>query len=93
MYLQAIKAAARISHGKLDGELERLEKYACAELIRAGVPKEETEKEQPLIENAVVAYALSEISEEKTALRAAESWEYQKDALRKHGWNGGEANV
>lgn len=93
MYLESIKMTARISHNQLDTELERLEKYACAELIRAGVPREAVTRENELIKHAVVSRVLVEIGNEKISQKASESWEYQLDVLRKHDWNGGDGDV
>lgn len=86
MYLKQIKRAARISHDMLDDELERLEEYACAELIRAGVPKTAVQSHHTLIVNAVITRVLMEIGPERTYETAKESWEYQLDNLRKHDW-------
>lgn len=86
MFENAIKKAARISHNLLDDELMRLEEYACAELIRAGVPDSAVKKGGRLIENAVVTRVLMEIGPEKSFDRAKQSWEYQLDSLRKHDW-------
>lgn len=93
MYLESIKMAARISHNQLDTELERLEKYACAELIRAGVPMGAVNAENELIKQAVVSRVLVEIGNEKISQKASESWEYQLDVLRKHDWNGGDGDI
>lgn len=86
MYLRQIKQAARISHDMLDSELERLEEYARAELIRAGVPESAIQSHNTLIVNAVVTRVLMEIGPERTYEKSKESWEYQVDNLRKHDW-------
>lgn len=85
-YLTAIKKAARISHSKLDDEISRLDDYACSELIRAGIPKEQITSDNKLIENAVITRAMMEIGSEKKYQVTRESWEYQLDCLRKHNW-------
>lgn len=87
MITSAIKKAARISHSALDDELIRLEEYARAEIERSGVPYEKASSDaEPLVNSAVIAYVLSQISDEKNAARFAESYELQQDQLRKHNW-------
>lgn len=87
MITDAIKKAARISHSALDDELIRLEEFARAELERSGVPYDKASSDaEPLVNSAVIAYVLSQISDEKNAVRFAESFEYQQDVLRKHQW-------
>lgn len=86
MYIEDMKKAARISHNLLDDDLMRIEKYACAELIRIGVPAVVIESENDLIRNAVITKALAEIGPTETKAYAMESWEYQIDNLRKHNW-------
>ena len=54
MFLDDVKLALRISHYKIDSELNRLEDYACAELIRAGVPSAQIVASNKLIKNAVI---------------------------------------
>ena len=88
MFVEVIKKAARISHNQLDNELQRLEDYACAELVRAGVPSSSIVETDDLIQNAVVTRVLMEITTDKAYDRAKESWEYQLDNLRKHDWAG-----
>lgn len=91
MFVDEIKAAKRISHNKLDTELQRIEDYACAELIRAGVPSNVITQGDKLIKNAVVTFALKELSDDKNFERYKVSWEYQLDCLRKKKW--GTSNV
>ncbi len=91
MFVDEIKAAKRISHNKLDAELQRIEDYACAELIRAGVPSNVITQGDKLIKNAVVTFALKELSDDKNFERYKVSWEYQLDCLRKKKW--GTSNV
>ena len=87
MFVDAIKKAVRISHNSLDDEILRIEKYACAELVRAGVPQEIVEDDtNDLIKNAVITRALMELGAEKTYNNAKLSWEYQLDNLRRHDW-------
>lgn len=87
MYLNAIKKAARISHNSLDDEITRIEEYACAELIRAGVPDSVITEDNKLIENAVITRALMDLGvSTKTYDNAKASWEYQVDCLRKRDW-------
>lgn len=86
MITSQIKTAARISHNALDTEIVALENYARAELIRLGVPEFiANADDEPLITEAVKAYALSQILDEHTE-RYTESWIYQCDNLRNHSW-------
>lgn len=85
MYIEDIKRAARISHTASDDDLTRMEEYAIAEMKRLGIPSEVITINNALIRNAVVAYAMSEISPTK-AEKYEEAWLYQLDCLRKHDW-------
>lgn len=87
MYIDAIKKAVRISHDKLDDDLLRIEEFACAELIRVGVPESIIlGGTNSLIQNAIITRVLMEYGPEKSYDNAKESWEYQLDNLRKHDW-------
>ena len=86
MYIRAIKAAARITHNAADDDLYRLQEYAIAELKRMGVPETVITAGNTLVKNAVVMYAMSEMSPTK-AEQYAEAWVYQADCLRKHKWS------
>lgn len=83
-----IKKAARIGHSQLDAEIARLESTARAELIRLGVPSSVAESTtEPLIDNAIITMACMELARgDKSYDSWKESWDYQKDCLRKHKW-------
>lgn len=83
-----IKKAARISHDALDDEIERLEAWAQAELIRVGVPAALVEVEEDvLVRQAIITGVLTQLySEQERRDEAKESFTYQLDCLRKHSW-------
>lgn len=83
----AIKAADRIRGTQLDTEIARLITWAQSELQRLGIPQATATGEDPLIENAVVQGALSQIARDDRIRDAAQrSWDYQCDCLKKHDW-------
>lgn len=87
--VDSIKMAARISTSTLDDEVERLALWAQSELVRVGVPDDVVTDydNQPLIYQAIITGVISELVRgSDLRASAAESWEYQKDSLRKHKW-------
>lgn len=86
MFSSDIKKAVRISHNLLDSEIDRIEGYARAEMIRVGVPENQIRADNELIRNAVVTRGIMELGPERSYDKAKESWEYQLDNIRKHDW-------
>lgn len=84
--LDSIVSALRLgdtSAKTLTPEINRNIKTARAELIRSGVSEVIAESEHPLIEEAIVTYALMKMGRESLYDRYKESWEYQVDCIRK----------
>lgn len=81
--LERIKTILRISHDKLDIEIENNVSTARAELIRVGVMEQMAESEDILIQNAIISFCLSAMGDEKNSQQYDMSWEYQRDNLRK----------
>lgn len=85
--LEKIKRAARISHNRLNFEIERLVGVARSDLIRAGVPEDNANSDDPLIEDAIIAFALSRIaSSERDRADNKESYLFILENLRRHNW-------
>ena len=83
--LEKMKIALRVKTDFFDAEIQSVINAARLELIRAGVvPEKANSEDDDLITSAVRAYVLSKYSSD-TKLRDgyAESFEYQKDNLRK----------
>lgn len=96
MMLETIKTALRISHTKLDNEINNTIAVARAELIRAGVLIEKANAvDDELINEAIKVYCLYTYSNnEKMAEGYSKSWQYQVDNLRKSkGYRAGDTNV
>lgn len=82
--LDTVKTAKRIKHDKLDAEITRLISAARAELIRAGVSETKAAQEDDdLINQAIVAYCLMEMSTGDIHDQYERSWNIQADQLRK----------
>ena len=88
--LEKIKLALRISHNKLDGEINDNIAFAKQEMERLGIDTSKTVADgetavmDPLIYNAIKTYCQYAFT---TDLKAQEgyftSWSYQLDCLRK----------
>lgn len=82
--LEKVKLALRISHNKLDSEIEDNIKEARAEMVRAGVVIEVAESELPLIEGAIKTYCkFKQADDSKLADGFYKSWELQLENIRK----------
>ena len=83
--LQKIKDRLRISHTKLDSEIEDTIKAARAEMVRAGVSERKANDEADnLILQAVKTYCLwNYANDSKVAEGYKKSWEYQLENIRK----------
>lgn len=96
--LETIKTALRISHTKLDTEINTTIEVARAELIRAGVNADKVNdliSEDKLINEAIKTYCLFSFSNnEKMAEGYFNSWQYQVDNLRRsEGYRAGDVIV
>ena len=67
----------------LSDEIERNINTARAELIRAGVSEGLANSENKLVENAIIAFCLMNMSSQKMREQYEQSWEYQMDCIRK----------
>ena len=81
----AVKTALRVSHDRLDGEIQDMIDAARADMVRAGVSEEAaSEEENPLVRDAVKVYCLMRFTTDTDRYnRFFESWQYQLDCLRK----------
>ena len=71
------------SANTLSNEIDRNITTARAELIRSGVSEVIAESGHPLVEEAIVTYAMMKMGRESLYDRYKESWEYQVDCIRK----------
>ena len=79
-----VKTALRISHDKLDSEIERLVGTAKDEMARAGVAEEVMEADGSLVKEAAVTFCLMKMTEEKDLIdKYEDSFEIQVDNIRK----------
>ncbi|MCI8336970.1 MAG: phage gp6-like head-tail connector protein [Peptococcaceae bacterium] len=83
--LEAVKLALRISHNKLDGEIQDYIIVAQRELMRLGVSEAmATSEVEPLIVEAVKTYCkYAYATDEKQRDGYFNSWQYQADCLSK----------
>jgi hypothetical protein len=88
--LEKIKIALRISHSKLDGDINDNIAFATQEMLRLGINAAKTitvnevEVIDPLIYSAIKAYCQAEFtSDPKSKEGYLTSWLYQLDCLRK----------
>jgi uncharacterized phage protein (possible DNA packaging) len=83
--LEIIKTVLRISHSKLDGDINRNISTARAELIRLGISEEKASSEEyELINDAIITYCQYKYaSNDKLQEGYWQSWQYQIDNLRK----------
>ena len=88
--LTEVKLALRISHDKLDTEIQSSIDAAEAEMIRAGVVEASIIETDPLIADAIKTYCkYSFASDIKLREGYFTSWQYQLDCLRRsknYGW-------
>lgn len=78
-----VKTVLRISHDRLNDEIERQIAAARAEMIRAGI-RSDVKEDDPLIEDAILAWCQYKMAPRDNQ-RYFEAWEYQVDCLRKSG--------
>lgn len=76
----SVKTALRISHNRLDAEIDRNIDVARAELSRAGVPVDKSD--QKLVDEAVITYCLYKMAPDENE-RYFDAFVYQCDNLRK----------
>lgn len=83
--VQEIKTVLRISHNKLDDEIQSTVESGIAEMVRVGVIQGKANDEtDPLIKKALKTYCQKEFStDDKKVERFEISWQYQIDNLRK----------
>lgn len=98
MMLDTIKTALRISHSKLDDEINNTIAVARAEMIRSGINAVKVNDiifEDKLINEAIKTYCLYTYSNnDKMAEGYFKSWQYQVDNLRKsEGYRAGDTDV
>ena len=88
--LTEVKLALRISHNKLDAEIQSTIEAAEAEMMRAGVVEASIIETDPLIADAIKTYCkYSFASDIKLREGYFESWQYQLENIRKsegYGW-------
>ncbi len=82
--LDTVKMALRISHISLDNEITRLIAVARLELIRVGILEAMANSEDDgLINQAIVTYCLSKMSDGTKSEKYEESFVLLTDELRK----------
>ena len=88
--LNEVKLALRISHNKLESEIQSTIDAAKAEMVRAGVVETSIVETDPLIADAIKTYCkYSFASDVKVREGFFESWQYQLENIRKsegYGW-------
>lgn len=83
-FIDEVKKAIRISHTKLDAEVQATIDEAKAEMKRVGIEPTKILETDALISAAIKAYCkYSYASDMKMREGFFESWEYQIDCLRK----------
>lgn len=94
--LDAVKLALRISHSKLDSEIQDCIIVAQRELMRLGVSEAmATSEVEPLIVEAVKTYCkYAYAADDKQRDGYFNSWQYQADCLSKTAaYRAGDTNV
>lgn len=83
--IEKVKTAKRIRHTGIDTEINRLDKVARANMVRAGVNEEKANSEDDsLIEEAVVTFVLSKIADTpEMQQKYEEAYRLQVDELRR----------
>ena len=88
--LTEVKLALRISHDKLDSEIQSTIDAAKAEMIRSGVIEASITETDPLIADAIKTYCKYSFAFDiKLREGFFESWQYQLENIRKsegYGW-------
>lgn len=84
LFLAAVKMALRISHDKLDTEIQATIDAAEAEMERAGIAESAIDTSDALIADAIKTFCKYSFSSEgKMREGFFTSWQYQLDCLRK----------
>lgn len=87
--LDEVKLAMRISHTRLDSDIEDTIETSRLEMIRTGVFPDVAYSDDPLIKSAIKTYCrMTYASDEKMMDGYRKSWLYQVDSLRKSGGYG-----
>lgn len=82
--LSEIKIALRISHNKLDSDIEICIDTAKAEMKRLGINDDKINSEDNLVKMAIRTYVLMQYASDVKQIEGYEkSWLYQVDCLRK----------
>lgn len=83
---QTIKTGLRISHNKLDDEIDRQIITAKSELVRVGVSPARVAAPDPLITEAIRVYALKNLTESIDLIELYDrAWVNLVDGIRKSG--------
>ena len=87
----AVKTALRVSHGRLDDEIQDMIDAARAEMVRVGVLSDAAQKDDdPLVRDAIKVYCQMRFTTDMGRYdRLDQSWQYQLDCLRKSKGFGG----
>lgn len=84
MLLDEVKLILRMSHNKLDDEINDYIASARLEMIRLGILEEMANSDDDLIKQAIKTYCqMNNTSDDKKYERYFNSWQYQTDCLRK----------
>ncbi len=79
-----VKTALRITHDKLNDEIDRLIETAKAELIRTGADKETVGASGKLVTQAVITYCLMNLTENSNLIEKYQNaFELQADQIRR----------
>lgn len=82
--VNSIKGRLRINHSALDTQFEQDIQAAKAELVRVGILQSAVDKDDPLIDKAIIAYCMwIEADNEKMAAGYEAQWIQWRDELRK----------
>lgn len=84
--LEDIKLALRITHDKIDNDLEQMEKTVKSDLLRAGAKPEVIVDENPLVRRIIIIYCKRELtSSVEKRDRFHQAYEQMLDEIRKSG--------
>ena len=96
MLRDRVKQSLRVSHSKLDDEIDNFITTARSEMVRAGVVMKFGESELAeniLINDAIITFCLHKMASQGNE-KYFDSFQYQCDCLRKStGFKAGEGNV
>lgn len=86
--LESVKKADRISGTYLDDDINRLDVWVRAEMVRLGIPQTvAASTSDALIVECVIAGILAKMAtDDKRRAEALESYTFQIDNLRRHIW-------